>query len=96
MEEISLFYAISETGSWWVAAEYAADVAPLIFHYESLFGASKKSRLESIREISVIEFSVEDADSVTLDDWESPRSLRREFEEAKGMCEVGVISQGKR
>jgi len=59
MGEISLFYAISETGSWWVAAEYAAD-------------------------------------SVTLDDWESPRSLRREFEEAKGMCEVGVISQGKR
>lgn len=95
MDELKLFYAKGDVGSWWVAAEYKEDVKPLIFHYEAVFGTPAKERLEAVRNLEVIEFSQEDARMVTLDAWEEPRSLEREFLEMKGCFDVGVISQGK-
>jgi hypothetical protein len=95
MSETKLYYAKGAVGSWWVAAKHAEDVKPLIFHYEGSFGAGARSRLETVRDLEIIEFSPEDARMVTLDAWDTPRTLDREFEEMKGCCEVGVISQGK-
>lgn len=92
-----LFYARSDLGSWWVAAQEKSDVRLMIFEYEGNYTPNSAERAETVREVECIQFSKQDASCVVLENMDCTllEAYSRMCNRSRNRKRVGVICPGK-